>query len=90
VTFFSARFSGSEPFAVIPQRLPRPDLGQQMTWRLCWEHTTMLAEEAHGGTDANIAEITRAEAEQITAGLAARYRPPEAARLPRVACVYPR
>ena len=94
MTFFSARFSGSEPFAVIRQRTrsdyPDPDLGQQMTWRLCWEHTTMLAEEAHGGTDANIAEITRAEAEQITAGLAARYRPPEAARLPWVACAYPR
>jgi hypothetical protein len=94
VTFFSARFSGSEPFAVIRQRTrsdyPDPDLGQQMTWRLCWEHTTMLAEEAHGGADANIAEITRAEAEQITAGLAARYRPPEAARLPWVACAYPR
>jgi hypothetical protein len=94
VTFFSARFSGSEPFAVIRQRTrsdyPDPDLGQQMTWRLRWEHTTMLAEEAHGGTDANIAEITRAEAEQITAGLAARYRPPEAAWLPWVACVYPR
>ncbi len=47
-----------------------------MTWRLWWEHTSMLVEEAHGGTDANIAEISRDEVEQITAGLAARnWRP---------------
>jgi hypothetical protein len=95
VTFFSARFCGSsEPFAVIRQRTrsdyPDPDLGQQMTWRLCWEHTSMLVEEAHGGADADIAEITRAEAEQITARLAARYWPPDATRLPWVACAYPR
>jgi hypothetical protein len=95
VQFFSARsFGGSEPFAVIRQRTrsddPYPDLGQQMTWRLCREHTTMLAEEAHGGADADIAEITRAEVGQIIAGLAARYWPPEAARLPWVAAAYPR
>ena len=75
-------------------RLPRPraypDLGQQMTWRLCWEHTSTLAEEAHGGADADIAEISRAEAEQITARLAARHWPPQAARLPWVASAYPR
>jgi hypothetical protein len=95
VTFFSARSAGSrEPFAVIRQRTrsddPYPDRGQQMTWRLCWEHTPMLVEEAHGGTDADIAEISRAEADQIIAGLAARYWPPDAARLPWVACAYPR
>jgi hypothetical protein len=94
VTFFSARSYGSrEPFAVIRQRIrsddPYPDLGQQMTWRLCWEHTSMLAEEAHGGADADIAEISGAEANQIVAGLAARCWPPEAARLPWVACAYP-
>ena len=94
MTFFSARSSGSrEPFAVIRQRIrsdePYPDLGQQMTWRLCWEHTSMLAEEAHGGADADIAEITRAEADQIVAGPAARCWPPQAARLPWVACAYP-
>jgi hypothetical protein len=76
VTFFSARPAGSsEPFAVIRQRTrsdyPYPDRGQMMTWRLCWEHTAMLVEQAHGGADADIAEISRAEAEQITAGLAA-------------------
>jgi hypothetical protein len=43
VQFFSARSFGSrEPFAVIRQRTrsdyPYPDGGQQMTWRLCWEH----------------------------------------------------
>jgi hypothetical protein len=95
VTFFSARSSGSrEPFAVIRQRTrsddPYPDRGQQMTWRLCWEHTSMLVEEADSDADAGIGEITRAEAEQITAGLAAQYWPPDAARLPWVACAYPR
>ena len=95
VRFFSARSAGSsEPFAVIRQRTrsdyPYPDRGQMMTWRLCWEHTAMLVEEAHGGADADIAEITRAEAEQITAGLAARHWPPETVRLPWVACAYPR
>jgi len=95
VKFFSARSAGSrEPFAVIRQRTrsdyPYPDRGQMMTWRLCWEHTPMLVEEAHGGADEDIAEISGAEAEQVAAGLAARYWPPEAARLPWVACVYPR
>jgi hypothetical protein len=101
VTFFSSRSCGSrEPFAVIRQRTRSdhdypgfghfPDRGQQMTWRLCWEHASMLVEEAHGGADADIAEINRAEAEQITAGLAARYWPPDAARLAWVACAYPR
>ena len=47
------------------------------------------AEEANGGADADIAEITRAEADQIVAGLVARCWPPEAARLPWVASAYP-
>jgi len=100
VKFFSARSSGtSQPFAVIRQRTRSdhdypglghvPDRGQRMTWQLCWEHTSMLAEEAHGGADADIAEISRAEAEQITAGLAARHWPPDAARLPWMAAAYP-
>ena len=100
VKFFSARSSGSsQPFAVIRQRTRSdhdysgigqfPDRGQQMTWRLCWEHTSMLVEEAHGGADEDIAEISRAQAEQITAGLAARHWPPQAARLPWVASAYP-
>jgi hypothetical protein len=66
-----------------------PDLGQQMTWQLVWEHTTKLAEEARGGADQDITEISRDQAEQIIAGLAARHWPPEAARLPRVASAYP-
>ncbi len=100
VKFFAARFGRDEPFAVIRQRTRSdhdypdighfPDTGQQMTWRLCWEHTAMLVEEAHGGADADIAEISPAGAEQITAGLAAGYWPPDAARLPWVACAYPR
>ncbi len=100
VTFFSARpAGGGEPFMVIRQRdrsdhdYPGlghfPDTGQQMTWRLCWEHTSKLAEEAHGGADEDIAEISRAEAEQIAAGLAARNWPPDAVRLPWVASAYP-
>ena len=99
--FFSARSSGSsQPFAVIRQRTRSdhdypgigqfPDRGQMMTWRLCWEHTAMLVEEAHGGADADIAEITRTEAGQITTRLAARHWPPDTVRLPWVACAYPR
>ena len=98
--FFSARsYGSSEPFAVIRQRTRSdhdypglgliPDLGQQMTWQLYWEHTTKLAEEAHGGADEDITEISCAEAGQITARLAARHWPPEAARLPWVASAYP-
>ena len=100
VKFFSVRsYRGGEPFMVIRQRNRSdqtyhdgkqiPDLGQQMTWQLCWEHTTKLAEEAHGGADQDITEISRDQAEQIMARLAARYWPPEAARLPWVASAYP-
>ena len=100
VTFFSARSdASSEPFAVIRQRDRSdhdhpgfghfPDTGQQMTWRLRWEHTSKLAKEAHGGADEDIAEISRAEAEQIMTGLAARNWPPGAARLPWVTSAYP-
>ena len=94
VKFLSARpYDSSQPSMVIRQRTRSdhdyPDLGQQMTWYLCWEHTTKLAEEAHGGADEDIAEITRAQAEQIMARLAAEHWPPEAARLPWVAAAYP-
>ena len=100
VTFFSASLvRGSEPFMVIRRRTRSdrsypglgliPDLGQQMTWQLCWEHTTKLAEEAHGGADEDITKISRDQAEQIIAGLAARHWPPDAARLPWVASAYP-
>jgi hypothetical protein len=92
VKFFSASVGRREPFAVIRQRdrsdhdYPDighfPDIGQQMTWRLWWEHTPMLVEEARDGADADIAEISRGEAEQITGALAVRYWPPDAARLP--------
>jgi hypothetical protein len=61
-----------------------------MTWRLWWEHTTILAEEAHGGCDCDRAEISREAAGQIAAQLAAGFRPADAARLPWVASVYPR
>ena len=100
VTFFSARYRGEEPFAVIRQRTrsdicypdggPYRDRGQQLTWQLRWEHTPMLVEEAHGGADADIDEISQAEAEQIAARLAARHWPPDAAALPWVRCAYPR
>jgi hypothetical protein len=49
----------------------------------------MLVEEAHGGADADIAEISRAEAEQIAAVLAARTWPPGTAGLPWVESAYP-
>ena len=100
VKFYSASFDRREPFAVIRQRdrsdhdYPGighfPDTGQQMTWQLWWEHTTKLIEEARGGADEDIDEISRAEAEQITARLAAATWPPDAARLPWVLSAYPR
>jgi hypothetical protein len=94
-----ARSGGGQAFAVIRQRdrsdhdYPDvghfPDIGQQMTWRLWWEHTTKLVEEAHGGCDDDLEEVSRDEAEQIAADLAARCWPAEAARLPWVAAAYP-
>jgi hypothetical protein len=101
VKFFSARHpSDGEPVAVIRQRdrsdhdYPDighfPDIGQQMTWRLWWEHTTMLIDDRRGNCVWDITEISRDEAEQMGAELAARYWPPDATRLPWVASVYPR
>jgi hypothetical protein len=49
----------------------------------------MLVEEAHGGADADIVEISRAEAEQLAAVLVARNWPPDAAGLPWVESAYP-
>jgi hypothetical protein len=56
---------------------------------LRWEHTAKLVDEAHGGADEDIAEISHAEAEQIMARLAGRHWPPGAARLPWVVSAYP-
>ncbi|HUK68817.1 MAG TPA: hypothetical protein VLW50_08715 [Streptosporangiaceae bacterium] len=42
-----------------------------------------------GGCDYDLAEISRGEAGQIAAERAARFWPPDAARLPWVASVYP-
>jgi hypothetical protein len=104
VKFYAARIPPFDPdagkaIAVIRQRdrsdhdYPDighfPDIGQQMTWQLWWQHTAMLVEEAHGGCDYDLTEISRAEAEQIAAALAAPYWPPDAARLPWVASAYP-
>jgi integrase/recombinase XerD len=91
---FSARsFGSSRAFAAIRQRARSdydfPDRGQAITWELSWQFTSMLVEEAHGGADEDIAEIGRPEAEQIAAGLAARYWPPDAAQLPWVTSAYP-
>ena len=95
MTFFPAALSGrAGPFAVIRRRdrsdrdYPGsgrfPETGQQVIWRLCWEHTSKLAGEAHGGADGDIAESSRVGAGQIMAGLAARINWPRgAARLPR-------
>ena len=104
VKFYAARVPrflsrGGEAVAVIRQRDRNdhdypdighfPDTGQQMTWRLWWEHTAMLVEDARGSCDYDLAEISRGEAEQIAAGLAAPHWPPDAARLPWVASAYP-
>ena len=95
VRFFSARSPGrGEPFAVIRERTrsdhPFPDLGQQRAWRLSWEHTTLLAEDARGELGTHIAAISQQEAERIAASLATRYWPPDAAQLPWVTSAYHR
>ena len=94
VRFFSARSAGTkEPFAVIRERARSdhryPDLGEQLAWRLSWEHTTVLAEEARGECGHDVTPIGRDEAERIAASLAGRYWPPDAARLPWVQHAYP-
>jgi hypothetical protein len=66
-----------------------PDLGQQLTWQLSWEHTTLLAEEARGEATSDITPVSRDHAEQIAAGLALRCWPAEAAQLPWVKHAYP-
>lgn len=94
VRFFSARSGGSsEPFAVIRERTrsdhPVADIGQQLAWRLAWEHTTLLVEDARGEAMADIVPVSQEEAERIAASLAARYWPPDAAQLPWVTSAYP-
>jgi len=82
-----------EPFAVIRERSRSdyryPDLGEQLGWRLSWEHTTVLAEEARGECGNDVTPISRDEAERLAASLARRYWPPDAARLPWVQHAYP-
>ena len=82
-----------EPVAVIRQRTRSdrefPDLGQMLTWRLCWKHTPMLVDDRRGNCEQDIAGISRQQAEQIAAGLAVGHWPPDAARLPWVASAYP-
>jgi hypothetical protein len=104
VRFYAARVPcfdprAGEPVAVIRQRDRRDhdyldighfaDIGQQLNWQLSWNHTPMLADYRRGNCEWDLAEICRAEAEQIAADLAARYWPPEAARLPWVISAYP-
>jgi hypothetical protein len=94
VRFFSARLDGSrEPFAVIRERTRSdhryPDIGQQLAWRLNWEHTTVLAEDARGELGTDIVPVSQQEAERIAASLAHRYWPPDAAQLPWVTSAYP-
>ena len=104
VTYYAARVPrfaarGGEPVAVIRQRdrsdhdYPDighfPDTGQQMTWRLWWEHTAMLVEDARGSCDWDLTETSRDDAQAIAAELAARHWPPDAAQLPWVTSVYP-
>jgi len=94
VRFFAARSAGNkEPFAVIRERSRSdhryPDLGEQLGWRLSWEHTTVLAEEARGECDHDLTQIGQGDAERIAASLAGRYWPPDAAQLPWVQHAYP-
>jgi hypothetical protein len=104
VTFYAARVlrsltRGGEAVAVIRQRdrsdhdYPGighfPDLGQQMTWQLWWEHTAMLVEEARASCGYDLTTISRDQAESITAGLAAPHWPADAAQLPWITNAYP-
>ena len=100
VRFFSARWpDDGRPVAAIRQRTRSdhdypdighfPDIGQAITWQLWWQHTPLLVDDRRGNCIEDIAEISRAEAEQIAAGLAARSWPPDAARLPWVISAYP-
>ena len=94
VRYFSACSPlDGEPVAVIRQRTRSdyefPDLGQELTWRLSWQHTTMLIDDRRGNCVWDITGISRQRAGQIAAGLAADHWPPDAARLPWVASAYP-
>lgn len=94
VRLFSARSAGSEqPFAVIRERARSdyqfPDLGQQLSWQLSWEHTTLLAEDARSEGTSDVVPVSRDDAERIAAGLAVRYWPPDAAHLPWITHAYP-
>jgi hypothetical protein len=66
-----------------------PDLGQQLTWQLSWEHTTLLVEDARGEATADIVPVSRRGAEQAAADLALRYWTPGAAQLRWVKHGYP-
>jgi hypothetical protein len=44
-----------------------PDPGQEITWKLCWQHTTMLIDDRRGNCVWNIAKISHNEAGQISA-----------------------
>lgn len=57
-----------------------PDPGQAITWQLWWQHTPMLVDDQRGNCIEDITEIGLQEAEQITAGLAARSWPPDGRR----------
>jgi hypothetical protein len=61
-----------------------PDIGQQLTLHLFWRHTPLLVGERRGNCERDLAEISRAEADQIAVGLAVRYWLADATRLPQV------
>jgi hypothetical protein len=63
------------------QRPPLPRHRDQITWRLNWEHTTLLTEDARGECTYDIVKISRDRTESIMADLA-HYWPLEAAHLP--------
>src|SRR5207247_10091706 len=65
------------------------DLGQMLTWRLSWQHDARLTDDQRGNCQFDITPVTRQEAGQIAARLAARDWPPDAAKLPWVVSPYP-
>ena len=67
-----------------------PDLGQMLTWQLCWKHTPMLVDDRRGNCEwGPHRDQPPAGTSRSRPGLAARHWPPDAARLPWVASAYP-
>jgi len=55
------------------RRDPADHCGAGWRAQLSWEHTTLLAEDAHGEATCDNVSVSRDHAEQIAADLALRY-----------------